>query len=116
MTRTFLYSLILLFGVFLSSVSQVMLKKASIKEYDTSLKMYLNPFVITAYIIFAGTTLLSVLAYRGIPLSLGPVIEATGYIFVSFWGVKLFGEKMTRKKIAAIILILVGIVLFSVGK
>ena len=50
MIRTFLYSLILLVGVFLSSVSQVMLKKASIKGYDTDLKMYLNPFVINAYI------------------------------------------------------------------
>ena len=114
MIRTFLYSLILLVGVFLSSVSQVMLKKASIKGYDTALKMYLNPFVITAYIIFAGTTLLYVLAYRGIPLSLGPVIEASGYIFVSFWGVKLFGEKMTKKKILAIFLIFLGIVIYSI--
>ena len=114
MIRTFLYSLILLVGVFLSSVSQVMLKKASIKGYDTALKMYLNPFVITAYIIFAGTTLLSVLAYRGIPLSLGPVIEASGYIFVSFWGVKLFGEKMTKKKILAIFFIFSGIIIYSI--
>ena len=113
MNKIYLYSFILLFGVFLSSVSQVMLKKASLKDYESPIKMYLNPLVIIAYIIFAGTTLLSVLAYRGIPLSLGPVIEASGYIFVSFWGVKLFGEKMTKKKILAVVLIFSGIIIYS---
>ena len=115
MNRTLSYSLLLLCGVFLSSISQVLLKKASIKDYDTPIKAYLNPLVIIAYIIFAGTTLLSVLAYRGIPLSLGPVIESSGYIFVAFWGMKLFGEKITKKKGIAIFLILSGILLYSVS-
>ena len=115
MSKTFLYSMILLLGVFLSSISQVMLKKSSMKAYDAPIKMYLNPLVITAYLIFAGTTFLSVLAYRGIPLSLGPIIEASGYIFVTFWGIKLFHERLTKRKGVAVLLILSGILIYSVS-
>lgn len=104
---------ILLLGVFISSISQVMLKKAASKKYESPIKEYLNPLVIFAYILFFGTTLLSILAYRGIPLSLGPVLEATGYIYVTFFGVVIFKEKLNVKKILALILIIVGILVYS---
>lgn len=111
--RMAFYAAIALFGVFLSAVSQVMLKKAAMKQYDTPVQEYLNPLVIFAYVIFVGTTLLSVLAYRGIPLSMGPVLEATSYLYVTFFGVKYFGEKVGPKKIAALALIIGGIVVYS---
>ena len=44
------YALISLLGVFLSSVSQVMLKKAAMRKYDSVLKEYLNPLVILSLI------------------------------------------------------------------
>ena len=39
-------------GVLVSSVSQVLLKKAAMRQYETPLKEYLNPWVITAYTLF----------------------------------------------------------------
>lgn len=111
---TLLYACVLLAGVFISAVSQVMLKKAAMKTYPSKIKEYLNPLVIFAYAIFFGTTLLSVIAYRGIPLSMGPILEATSYIYVTFFGVKIFKEKLNGKKIAALILILAGIVVYAV--
>ena len=61
MTTTVLaYSGILLASVFISAVSQVMLKKSALKTYDSPIKEYLNPLVIFAYALFVGTTLLSV--------------------------------------------------------
>lgn len=111
----FLYSLFLLLGVFISAISQVMLKKAALKSYDNPIKEYLNPLVISAYILFVGTTFLSIIAYRGIPLSMGPVLEATSYIYVTFFGVKIFAEKVDRKKIVALGLIIVGIIVYSIG-
>ena len=92
------YACILLFGVFISAISQVMLKRAAMKTYSSKIQEYLNPLVISAYVLFVGTTLLSILAYRGIPLSMGPVLEATSYIYVTFFGVKIFKEKMNLKK------------------
>lgn len=114
MNRTVLiYSLILLVGVFISAISQVMLKKAALKKYDSVIKEYMNPLVIVAYIMFVGTTFLSILAYKGIPLSMGPVLEATSYIYVTIFGVGIFKEKMNRKKIISLILIIAGIVVYS---
>lgn len=114
MNRTvMLYSLFLLCGVFISAISQVMLKKAALKKYDNVVKEYLNPLVIFAYVLFVGTTFLSILAYRGIPLSMGPILEATSYIYVTIFGVKIFGEKINRQKILALIFIIVGIVIYS---
>ena len=107
------YALILLFGVFISAISQVMLKKAAVKKYDSRIKEYLNPLVIFAYFIFFIATLLSITAYKGIPLSMGPILEATSYIYVTFFGVKIFKEKMNPKKIIALILIVTGIMIYS---
>lgn len=109
------YILVLMIGVFVSAVSQVMLKKAALRTYDSPIKEYLNPMVIIAYILFFGTTFLSILAYKGIPLSMGPIIEATSYIYVTFFGVKIFHEKMNRKKYLALGLIIVGIIIYSMG-
>ena len=110
-----LHSSLLLLGTFLSSISQVLLKKAAIKSYKTPLAEYLNPLVIVAYAIFIGTTILGILAYRGIPLSMGPVLQATSYFFVTFFGVRVFGETMTRRKWLALALILIGIIVYALG-
>ncbi len=114
MGEMFPYILIFLASVFMSSVSQVMLKKAAQKSYDSHIKEYLNPLVISAYLIFVGTTLVGVLAYKVIPLSMGPVLEASSYLYVTFFGIKLFGEKVNGKKIAALFLIVAGIVVYAV--
>lgn len=108
-----LYSCVLLAGVFISAVSQVMLKKAAQKTYDSWLKEYLNPLVIFAYAMFVITTFLSIIAYKGIPLSMGPILEATSYFYVTFFGVKIFHEKLSRRKVIALILIIGGIIVYS---
>lgn len=105
-----MYAGILVLGTFLGSVSQVMLKKSALKTYDSPLREYLNPLVIGAYALFVVSTLMSVAAYRGLPLSMGPVLEATGYLFVTAFGVTLFGEKLNPRKLLALGLIIGGIV------
>ena len=114
MEHSWYYVAILLLGVFLSAVSQVMLKKAAVKTYDSKLKEYLNPLVIFAYTLFVGTTLLSVYAYKGIPLSMGPVLEATSYLYVTVFGVLIFKEKLSRRKVLALALIIGGILVYSI--
>ena len=109
----FLYSLLLLIGVFISAISQVLLKKAAMKQYASPLQEYLNPQVIFAYVLFVGTTFLSILAYRGIPLNLGPVLETTSYIYVTIFGVTIFREQLTPKKVFALGLIILGIVIYA---
>ena len=110
-----LHASLLLLGTFLASISQLLLKKAALRSYETPLAEYLNALVIVAYTIFVGTTILGILAYRGIPLSMGPVLQATSYFYVTFFGVRIFGETMTKRKWFALGLILAGIFVYALG-
>lgn len=114
-TLMIIFSLVFVVSVLISSISQVMLKTSANKSYSDRIKEYLNPTVIIAYCLFFLSTLITVFAYKVVPLSLGPVLESTGYIFVAVLGVVLLKEKMSRRKLFGMILILAGIALFSLG-
>ncbi len=108
-----LFIIVFLFSVFISSVSQILLKKSAGKVYESRIKEYLNPPVITAYFIFFVSTLLTMYAYRYVPLSLGPVLEATGYLWVSLLGMIFLKEKISPKKWIGLGIIIAGIIIFN---
>lgn len=108
-----LYAGLLLFSVFLSAVSQVMLKRSALRTYSSKIREYLNPLVILAYVIFVGTTFITVYAYRVVPLSLGPILEAAGYVYVTIFGVAIFGETVNLRKICGLLLIIAGIAVYA---
>lgn len=107
------YVLLYLSSTFLASVSQVLLKKAALREHKTLLAEYTDWRVILGYGLFVGCTVLTMLAYKGVPLNVGPVLEATGYLYVTIFGVTIFHEKMNPKKIGALALIIVGILVYA---
>lgn len=109
------YSLIFLLGVLIGAISQVLLKKSALQKYESVAKEYLNPKVIIAYTLFFLTTLMTIYAYKGIPLSFGPILETMSYVFVTFFGVTIFHEKMGPKKIASLALIIAGILIYSLA-
>lgn len=113
MNEKILFSLIFLFGVFISSISQIILKKSAGIEYDSKIKEYLNPRVIFAYTIFFGATLCSVWAYTIIPLSLGPILESAGYIFVAFLSWLFLKEKINKQKLIGLSVIIIGIIIYA---
>lgn len=102
-------------GVFISSFSQILLKKSANRTYESRIKEYLNVLVISAYGLFFFSTFLSLYAYKVIPLSMGPILEATGYLWVALlsWGV--LGEKIKIRKMIGLVVILLGIIVYSVG-
>lgn len=108
-----IYVIIFISSVLISSVSQILLKKSAEKQYESKIKEYLNPLVIIAYGLFFASSLVTVFAYRNIPLSLGPILEAVGYIFVAILGYFVLKESMNRKKIVGILLVLAGIFVFN---
>ena len=85
------------------------------KPHDSVIAEYLNPRVIIAYLIFFAATLMTIYAYKEVPLSLGPILEATSYVYVMVFGAVFFAEKPTKLKVAAIGLILVGVAVFAMG-
>ncbi len=108
-----LYALILLVSVFVSAVSQVMLKVSANREHASTVREYANPLVIGAYAMFVLSTLMTVYAYKEVPLSLGPVLESTSYLYVTAFGALIFKEKVTPRKLVALALIVGGICVFA---
>lgn len=104
---------IFLGSVLVASISQIMLKKSADRKYDRWIDEYLNFRVIFAYGLFFLSSLMTVYAYKFVPLSLGPVLEASGYIFVSVMGYLILKEKIGRKKLLGLIVIIAGIILFN---
>lgn len=102
-------------GVFVSSIAQVMLKFEALKAHDSLIKEYLNPLVIGAYVLMLVSTLMLIISFKMIPLSMGPVLETTSYIYVTIFGVVIFKEKLSRAKIVALLVILAGIGVYSFG-
>ena len=74
------YIVIFLLSVLIAAISQILLKRSAGKQYTSKAREYLNVRVIAAYALFFLSSLLTVLAYRGVPLSMGPVLETTGYL------------------------------------
>lgn len=110
------YVLIFLLSVFIASVSQILLKKSANKNYNNKLKEYLNKFVVIAYSIFFISTILTIIAYKGIELKYGPVIESVGYIFILIMSRIFLDEKFTRNKLLGIFLIIIGIFVFNIHR
>lgn len=105
--------IILLASVLVASVSQIILKISANREHESRIKEYLNPLVITAYVMLLGSTVLTMLALRHLPLSHQPLYESASYIFVSVMGFFLLKERFTKKKLIGLALILAGIFIFS---
>lgn len=114
MNGKLIYILLFLTSAFLSSVSQVLLKKAALRPHKSIIEEYTDWRVLVGYALFFGCTLLTMFAYRGIPLSLGPVLETTSYIYITVFGMFFFQEKISKLKVLALFLIIGGVLLYTV--
>ena len=111
--KVIFYASFILIGTFISSVAQVLLKKAAMKEHCSVKDEYLNKNVIIAYITFVLATFLSIYAYKGIPLSMGAVLESTSYLYITIFGAYFFKEQITLRKIVSLTFIIGGIIIYS---
>jgi len=108
------YIMIWMLSVIISAFSQVLLKVAANRTYESRIKEYLNPLVITAYGIFGLSWAMTTYALRYVSYAHNsPIIEATSYIWGPLFGVVLLRERITRRRLFGMAVILVGIVIFS---
>lgn len=113
MNSKIVFSLIYLSGVFISAIAQIILKKSAGKEYESKIKEYLNPYVIIAYAIFFGATFCTIYAYKGVPLSFGPILAASEYVFVAVLSKLFLKENINLKKFIGLSVIIAGIIIYS---
>ena len=110
-----IFSCVFVGSVFISSISQILLKKSANRTYESTLKEYLNPLVIIAYGMFFCSMLITMYCYRFVDVSAGPILESAGYIFVAVLGAVFLKERFTAKKLIGMLVLLAGIALFSLG-
>ena len=113
MNKVVLFSLIYLVGVIISAFSQILLKKSANKKYDKWYQEYLNVRVIVAYGIFFCATLCSVFAFKYVPLSMGPILGATEYVLVAALSWVMLKEKVSRKKFIGLVMIITGVLIYT---
>jgi drug/metabolite transporter (DMT)-like permease len=101
-------------SVFISSVSQIILKKSANKHYDTVLRQYLNLPVISAYVLFLVSTMITVFALKYVPLSISPMLDALGYVFVAILSFFFLKEHFGKRKLIGFLCIIIGIVIAAV--
>ena len=114
MNNVLIYSGIYILGVIISAFAQVLLKKSADIKRENKIKEYLNFKTIFAYGIFFGATLCTVFAYKYVPLSMGPILGTTEYIFVALLSLWLLKEKISKKKLIGLITIVIGVLVFYI--
>jgi len=113
MPNSVLYIAIFIASVFISSLSQVLLKKSADKTHKSLIAEYMNPRVIFAYTLFFLSTLITVYAFRYVPLSFGPILESLAYVFIGVLSIFVLREKVTKKGLIGMVIIISGVIVFS---
>jgi len=108
-----IYYLLVAFGVFACSASQILLKKSATIEHHSPIYELLNWRVIVAYGIMFLTLVANIFAMsHGVLLKDMPILESLGYIFVPVLSMLFLAEKIKRNNVVAIGLIVIGIIVF----
>ena len=108
------YLLLLIGSVVVASFSQILLKKAAEKEYSSWIREYLNLNVIMGYGLMFLSLFMTMISYKGFEnFANVPLLESLGYVFVMFLSYFFFKEKITLRKSAGILLILIGIFVYN---
>ena len=107
-----LYLLILIISVIIASFAQILLKKSAAKTYSSPIREYLNVYVIGGYGMMFLSMFLTILSYGGLDFTNVPVIESLGYIIVMLLGYLFFKEKITKRKLLGMLIIMGGILVY----
>lgn len=107
------YILIVISSVIIASFSQVLLKKSAQKKYPNWIREYLNAYVIIGYGMMFISLFLTMIGYKGFKNFANiPLLESTGYVIVMVLGYFFFKEKITRRKLLGVAVIMAGIFVY----
>ncbi len=109
------FFLLMIVAQIIAAVSQILLKVSANKEYPSFVRQYLNAFVIGGYGLLMVSMVITILCYDGLGYMAVVVMEPISYILVMIMARFIFKEKVTPFKIAGMVLIIAGIVVFNLG-
>ncbi len=100
-------------AIILTGFSQLLLKLGARRD-ETPLSIYLNPSTITGYCLFLIVTILSVLALKGLDLKLFAALTSLNYGVTLVFSRLFLLESLTRIKIVAVLVIILGVIVFNI--
>ena len=112
-TPAFCYGAAIL-AAFITALSQIILKKqANITEAKKSgfFSKFLNPRVIISYGLLFSTLVINQVALIHVPVSVMPCITATSFVWVFIMGVFILKEKVSRRRILGVAVIILGVII-----
>lgn len=105
--------IIVISSVFLAACAQILLKEGARQQYALWWRSYVNGWVMGGYAIMFATMMLNIFAMsRGVQVKEVSIIESMSYLFVPALSFIIFKEKLTWRKIAAIVIIITGVIVF----
>ncbi|MBE6319898.1 MAG: multidrug ABC transporter [Bacteroidales bacterium] len=105
--------IIVISSVFLAACAQMLLKQGARQQYDTWWRQYVNGWVIGGYAIMLGTMLMNIFAMsRGVEVKEVSIIESMSYLFVPILSCVIFKERLTWRRVSAVGVIIIGIIVF----
>ena len=108
-----MYKLLVVFSVFMAAGAQMLLKKGASVSYNRWIRQYLNGWVIVGYTIMGLSLVLNVFCLgRGVLVKEVSIIESFSYLFVPILSWFFFAEKLSKRKLGAIAIIMFGVLIF----
>lgn len=104
--------LFLIVVIVFTGVSQVLLKIGA-KQAKNHVSIFINIYTLTAYSLYLLTTLFTVYALRNISLDTFYASTSLKFIFVVVLSRIVIGEKLNNRKLVAVSLIMIGVIVFS---
>lgn len=107
--------IVVISSVFFAACAQMLLKQGARKQYDAWWRQYINGWVIGGYAIMFGIMILNIFAMsRGVDVKEVSIIESMSYLFVPILSFVIFKERITWRRLGAIGIIIIGIIVFFI--
>lgn len=101
-------------GVLLTACAQLLIKIGANKYGGNGfLSTYLNFPTILAFFLFFITTVLNTFAYRTVPLKASVAVLPANFVAVGILSFLVLKERLTKKQLVGVIIILTGIMLYA---
>ena len=107
---------VLLSSTFIASLASYFLKKSSPGEGANKLRMLISPFFYLGGIMYVISAGANIYLLKKLPYAMVLPLGSLTYIWTMFLSNRLLGEKITKKKILGMCIIIIGVVLVAYGK
>lgn len=108
-----MYKLLVIVSVLAAAGAQMLLKRGAQEQYPSFIRQYFNLWVIGGYGIMGCSLLLNIFCLsHGVQVKEISIIESLSYLFVPVLSWVFFKEKITWRKIGAIMVVMVGVIVF----